>query len=784
MTELPLAQAGPSCSVCETCGRWAENGGAYPYVPTAWSKEYVVVLPSVPGRSAEAWRQMLAPWWALCRKVGIAPQAVAFVPAIRCGEEDVTTAQGKSCRPFFLRAMRQLSPKYVLLVGSTAIHMWTGNWRPVRPSLLCGVSFQQDGGPAVYACEDPQSPEGSWEAVARELRRLTEPILSFPPVVDHPIVSECVAVDTEFEDRKLLTVACATPVHAVVRDVDQPDFDHVIRASVSSAVKLVGHHVWVDVDWLVELGLCRETWVNGVDVVDTNLLARMADETLGTGAYGVEALLRRYYRVEGWKTETDEIDPIHPSRWPAELRRRRCAVDAWASWNVKDAVRAKGPVEFTHRIAATLHRVHHAGMAMDTSALAEYVEFLRMSRDAAKQRFLQCTAQYGMPDVSPTNDAQLRELIYGKLGLQVTTKTPKGLPSVAKDVLLPYRDHPVIDELLTYNELDRTLAAIEGEKGVLANLQPLRDGVSLLPVNIWPLRAKTARRSSTSPNVQNWTVQMRKMVRSRWDGGAILDVDYRSLEPRVLGAVAPDHRYLSYFVDGRGYVGIAADVLRKDVEKGTPEYRTVKEIVLGTNYGAGPTTIGKKLWMELGVKLARTIDAHLTMVRKLQDRYLHVFSGIQSYMARQERELLRSGRVVTATGRVRHLPCPDGEETPGFAHMRNQAYNYPIQSLASDITGSALVDVEDAICQWYGISKVEYHAMLFSRLTLREIPCIINEIHDEVVFDLPPPGKKHEELMELITDVMRRVLSFRKVSSVDVPLDVEAIIAPTWGAKK
>lgn len=784
MTELPLSQAGPSCPACVECGRWTERGAAYPYVPASWTKEYVVVLPCVPGRSAEAWRSVLAPWWSQFRSFGISPRAVAFVPAIRCGTEEATAAQGKACRPFLRRAIRQLAPQYVLLVGKTSVQMWMGNWRPLRLTTLCGVALNQPGEPTVYACEDPLSPEGSWVAVHREWRRFTASPLALPAVVETPLMSECVAVDTEFEGRQLLTVACATTTQAVVRDADQPDFRQVVRESLRSALCLVGHHVWVDVDWLVELGVCREAWANGIAVQDTHLLARMGDENLGTGAYGVEALLRRYYRVEGWKAETDEIDPTRPSLWPAELRRRRCAIDAWASRKVMEAVTTSGPVELTHRIAATLHRVHHAGMAMDTAALEEYVALLRSSRDAAKQRFTQCAAQYYSGEISPTNDHQLRELIYEKMGLQVTTKTPKGLPSVAKDVLLPYRDHPVIDELLTYNELDRTLSVIEGEKGVLANLQPLREGVGLLPVNIWPLRAKTARRSSTSPNVQNWTLQMRKMVRSRWDGGAILDVDYRSLEPRVLGAVAPDPRYLSYFVDGRGYVGIAADVLRKTVEKGTAEYRTVKEIVLGTNYGAGPTTIGKKLWFDLGVKLAPTIESHVTMVRKLQDRYLHVFSGIQSYMARQERDLLRHGGVVTATGRVRHLPCPDGKDTPGFAHMRNQAYNYPIQSLASDITGSALVDVEDAICQWYAVSKVEYHSVLFSRLTSREIPCIINEIHDEVVFDLPPPGRTHAELQEMITDVMKRVPSFRKVSSVEVPLDVESVIAPTWGAKQ
>lgn len=780
---------------CVGCGRYTNP--KYPFVPRGWTGEYLIVFPSFADQTPDR------PWYASAfRLIGqrggsspcpISPLQAAYVCALRCGDDEMTARSGKACAPFLDTVLRKLKPQYTILLGD-AYKSYRRNWSPVNVNEILGTNVALYGERAAYVYHAPGDSAFTRNGLYREFARCQEPVVSPPP----PSASLCpssgrLGIDTEFEGDTCYTIAVATPQSILVTDVDGETATGTVTVSrdevlacVRDAQTLVGHNVYVDVDHLVRLGVCREAWARGEQIVDTYLFARMADENMGTGAYGVEALARRFFRIESWKHETDAIDPAKPSTWPVDLRVRRCAVDAWATSELADHFSGlvHGPVTFTHRIAATLHRMRYTGVAVDTSELDRLRRRLEGGRDTALHQLTLCAASYGLSEFRPTNDLHVRTLLYEKIGLKPLASTPGGKPSVAKDALVPYKQHPVVALLIEYNEADRSLTVLSGEKGVTTNLRPVANGVTILPVNIWPLQAKTARRSSTSPNMQNWKQDMRKLVRSRWDGGSILDVDYRSLEPRILGTVANDQRYLAYFLDGRGYLGIATDVWGRGVEKGTPEYRTVKEVVLGTNYGAGPKTIGKKLWYELDTKLAPTYEQHLTAVRKLQDKYLSVFSGIQRYMTQQERTLLRHQAVRTATGRVRHLPCPDGRETPGFGHLLNMAYNYPIQSLASDITGGALIDVERTILERYGLTYVEFYAKLLDaglgKGEYPRIPLIVNEIHDELVFDLPPGN---EELVEVITDTMKQATSFNTVSSTHVPLDVEFVVAPTWGIK-
>lgn len=797
MDSVMVSMAGPSCAVCQRCGRWGEAvSGVYPRVPKGWTRELVVVVsswsetrPDPVGRPIPVEPDS---WVSIRQAVGWTTSQVAWVPAIRCPGAPVTAAQGRACRAFLLAALRVLRPATIWLSGKLAWCQYLDRWAGVRGEKLAWTDlssvvripeWQDESHPSVWVCPDPVAHPGERDHVIRLLRGSRHPMVTIPAMDSMRSCPPRIAVDTEFDATRCYTLAVSDGQTIAVTDQEAPN--PVVRQALHQAEFLIGHHVWVDLDQLIREGLCRESWARGEQVSDTLLLAKMTDETLDPGSYGVEALIRRYARVEAWKAETEALDVTQPGTWTAMQRVNRCGRDAWASYRLWEVFHqtAKGPVTFTHRLAAVLHRIRLAGVAIASQDVAQMVAQVTAARDQTHARVLQLAAACGVSSFSPTNDAQIRTIVYDKLGLTPTHMTPTGKPAVSKEALAPYRSVPFVEALFAFNEADRTLAVLMGEKGVTAHLTPYREGLQILPVNIWALEAKTARRSSTRPNMQNWTRAMRTLVRSRWEGGAILDVDYRSLEPRVLGVVAQDARYLDYFVSGAGYVGIAQDLLGRTVEKGTVEYRTVKEVVLGTNYGAGPRTIGKKLWYELEVRLARTYAQHERAVRAMQDRYLTVFSGIAAYRARQERLLLRTGQITTATGRVRHLPCPDGRETPGFGHLLNQAYNFPIQSLASDITGSALVAVEDAICERVGLSRVALHQALLTR-EYPMIPLIVNEIHDELVFDLPPDGPVSQaEWTTLIVETMRACPVFRTICPLDIPLDVEYVVGPTWGLK-
>ena len=136
------------------------------------------------------------------------------------------------------------------------------------------------------------------------------------------------------------------------------------------------------------------------------------------------------------------------------------------------------------------------------------------------------------------------------------------------------------------------------------------------------------------------------------------------------------------------------------------------------------------------------------------------------------------------------MPIPDGRDTPGYHHILNQAINYPIQSLAAEVTGSALIDVEAMLITEAGLNYCQYYQALLEQrkeiLTNHRIQPIIgisqiiNEVHDEVTIDLYPDNLKRDT--ELIVETMRAVPTLRKLlPSFAVPLDVDPKIGNHWG---
>lgn len=261
------------------------------------------------------------------------------------------------------------------------------------------------------------------------------------------------------------------------------------------------------------------------------------------------------------------------------------------------------------------------------------------------------------------------------------------------------------------------------------------------------------------------------------------DFDYRALEPLLLGWLSGDERFLLAFSKGRGYIDVAKWLFAKDIEEGTAEYKATKSIILGTNYNMQGAKLARVLKRDLGR------DVSLTAAEGLRRKYLSTFPRVAKYMEDRRAELLRAGQVVSATGRIRRLPCPDGAATPGLWRMGNQAINFPIQSLASDVTGSALVDVERALLAEHGVSLQEHYQTLALTSGTPDVvqwkvmgySLIMNEVHDSLVVDLHPGSPSRDR--EIIIDTMRAVPTLRRFlgPGFGLTLNVSTKIGGHWG---
>jgi DNA polymerase I-like protein with 3'-5' exonuclease and polymerase domains len=115
------------------------------------------------------------------------------------------------------------------------------------------------------------------------------------------------------------------------------------------------------------------------------------------------------------------------------------------------------------------------------------------------------------------------------------------------------------------------------------------------------------------------------------------------------------------------------------------------------------------------------------------------------------------------------------------AHVINQAINYPIQSLASYVTGSALIDLEAAFLHQFNWSYVDYHTALMMK-EWPHMPLLCIEVHDDLVEDVPKGMEKKTK--EVTHEIMSSVPTLRKLlPDFKTPLKIDTVSGPHWGIK-
>jgi DNA polymerase I-like protein with 3'-5' exonuclease and polymerase domains len=164
---------------------------------------------------------------------------------------------------------------------------------------------------------------------------------------------------------------------------------------------------------------------------------------------------------------------------------------------------------------------------------------------------------------------------------------------------------------------------------------------------------------------------------------------------------------------------------------------------------------------------------------------------VREYHNRQEDFVLKHGYVDNAVGQRRRLPLPpEPERSDRFAykvwmkykaHVINQAVNYPIQSLAAYVTGSAMVDWEREILRQFNWSYYDFQqAIVAKQWPNMPLQCI--EVHDDLVQDIPKGMEAKTK--EITHDVMCSVPTLRKLlPGLKVSLRVDTNSGKTWGLK-
>ncbi len=341
---------------------------------------------------------------------------------------------------------------------------------------------------------------------------------------------------------------------------------------------------------------------------------------------------------------------------------------------------------------------------------------------------------------------QLREVLFGTLGLPVLKKTPGGVPSTDASVLAKLEDaHPIVAKLLRYREIEKL------RSGYIDSFLPLVEPSGRIHAHFNQTGAATGRLSSDRPNLQTIPVRSetgrtlrRAFVAS--DGCEFVVADYSQIELRILAHLSKDPGLLGAFEAGEDIhtataarvFGIATDAVTADTR------RRAKAINFGLLYGMEAYGLADRLKISRG-----EAQEHM-------DTYFRQFPDVRQYLKEVVQEARRVGYTTTLFGRRRYLP----ELLSGNWRTRQMgermALNAPVQGSAADVIKMAMIELD-------------------SILALDEARMLL-QIHDELVFEVREDAV--EPTVRLVREVMEGVVE------LDVPLTVDVGTGPDLASVK
>lgn len=349
------------------------------------------------------------------------------------------------------------------------------------------------------------------------------------------------------------------------------------------------------------------------------------------------------------------------------------------------------------------------------------------------------------------SNAQVGEALvtYGKVKL--TANKQNGYV-VDDDALSKLVDkNPLAKLVLDYREADKINSTY---------LEPVRQAQELyydkrLHPGYETTKTATLRRSSNSPNIQNFPKRRHREIRRQIvapKGHLMVPFDYGQLEARILAMVSRDKNLCRAIIDGYDIHSAWLD----NVLKEHPDY--LDRLAHKTNQ-TEPAKIRKmgrdiiktdfvfsSFYGSSSKSIAKSTDIPLEHVLALHRRFWHEFQGVGNWIKNRRLEYQQTGSILNINGRVRHSIL-----------WGNEMINTPIQSVAADI-------VADVMGEIAAIARRERDLYLHPRI----------DLHDDLTFILPVDAL--EDYIRYIAKIMVRVRYDWQI----VPLTVECKIGENW----
>jgi DNA polymerase-1 len=488
----------------------------------------------------------------------------------------------------------------------------------------------------------------------------------------------------------------------------------------------------------------------GIDIrtldLDTAVAAYLLDPAEST--YELPDLARRYLQLDvaaGTAAAEGTLD-LDGSSGVEETGRRAAAVYRLAA-ALEDGMAARELTELYQTVERPLVRVlarmEEAGVRVDLEFLRELSVELTKECGELETRIHAAAGEHFNVNSTP----QLRKILFEKLGLTPVKKTKTGPSTDADSLQKMAADHPIVEELLRYREVEKL-------RNTYADaLPPLVGDDGRIHAILNQTVASTGRISAEAPNLQNIPLRTpggREFRRAFIpdEGCELLVADYSQIELRLLAHLAQDPGLIEAFRrDADVHATTASRVFGVPEAEVAPFQRRFAKVVnFGLAYG-----------ME-AYGLAQRMDIPTDQAKEILDAYFASFPNVRSFMESTVNDARAKGYTTTLMGRRRLLPELASDNFRIRQMGERMAQNAPVQGGAADIFKLAMVNLD---------AELERRAMR-SRMVLT--------VHDEVVLEVP--FDEHDAAVEVVRRVMESVWP------LDVPLKVEISTGATWADAK
>jgi len=275
-------------------------------------------------------------------------------------------------------------------------------------------------------------------------------------------------------------------------------------------------------------------------------------------------------------------------------------------------------------------------------------------------------------------------------------------------------------------------------------------------------RTSTGRLGSWSVNLQNVPKRVRKLIVPSEGFDEILVCDYKMLELCVAAHVSNDLLMRKWITEGQDlHANTAAEVLGlpkpttpQEIERFKLEHEDERASGKMTNFaaifGVGADSLTWKIFHDTGGKVY--IDS--TNMETYLEAFFTTFSGWKRYIDRLWTQIKLGNIIRSPTGRRWCLEKSHAGWRKGM--------NYPVQSLASDLTIMAIRRI--------------YRRLQELRMKSR----MIGTVHDNAVFETTKREKPR--LISLIHEVFEHPDTRAFGFELSVPLLVDIKSGPNWAA--